>query len=294
VTEAKAGGPDLEVVVVAYGAPELLDACLGALDTTHPVVVVDNSSDPAVAAVAERHGVVYVDPGANLGFGGGVNLALRRPGRGRPDVLLLNPDAVIEPTAILALHRRLREDAGVACVAPAQVEPGDGTAVRVAWPFPSPAGAWLEAIGLGGLRRRPDFLIGSVLLIRGEALAEVGPFDERFFLYAEETDWQRRATREGWRVVWCPEISATHVGAGTGGDPTRRLTHFHASHERYMRKHFGPAGWQAYRAAVVLGSMVRGILLPGDRGRQAAVRFHLYLAGPCRREAELTPVGAAR
>ncbi len=282
----------LEVVVVAYGAPGLLDGCLGALDDAHPVVVVDNSSDPAVAEVAARHRVTYLDPGANLGFAGGVNLALAREGRGTPDVLLLNPDAVIEPGAVEALHRRLRDDPDVGCVAPGQVEPGGSTPSRVGWPFPSPAGAWLEAVGLGGLRRRPDFLIGSVLLIRGRALAEVGPFDERFFLYAEETDWQRRATDRGWRMVWCPEIPATHVGAGTGGDPTRRLTHFHASQERYIRKHFGPAGWWSYRAAVVLGSGLRGVVLPGTRGRDAAARFHLYLDGPCRREAELDPARA--
>jgi len=283
----------LEVVVVAYGAPRLLERCLGALDGTYLVVVVDNSSDPEVAGVAARHRVTYLDPGANLGFAAGVNLALAREGRGTPDVLLLNPDAVIEPWAVEALHRRLRDDPGAACVAPGQMDPADGSPSRVGWPFPSPAGAWLEAVGLGRLRRQDDFLIGSVLLLRGRALAEVGPFDERFFLYAEETDWQRRAATRGWRMVGCPEIPATHVGAGTGGDAIRRRTHFHASQERYIRKHFGAAGWRSYRAAVLLGSGLRGVLLPGARGREAGARFQLYLAGPCRREAALEPVGTA-
>jgi GT2 family glycosyltransferase len=142
----------------------------------------------------------------------------------------------------------------------------------------------VEAVGLGALRRRDDFLIGSVLLIRREALDEVGPFDTRFFLYAEETDWQWRARRLGWGVRLCPEVVATHVGAGTGGDPTRREIHFHASQERYVRKHFGTRGWWVYRAGVLAGSRVRGVVLPGGRGRVATARFHLYRQGPCRVE----------
>ena len=70
------GGPAVHVLVVAYGAARLLDTCLGELDGAYPVLVVDNSSDPDVRAVAERHGCRYVDPGHNLGFAGGVNVGL--------------------------------------------------------------------------------------------------------------------------------------------------------------------------------------------------------------------------
>jgi GT2 family glycosyltransferase len=145
----------------------------------------------------------------------------------------------------------------------------------------------VEAVGLGRLRRRVDFVIGSVLLLRARALDEVGPFDERFFLYAEETDWQRRAADLGWEAAVCVQVSAVHVGAGTGGDPSVRRTHFHASHERYLRKHFGPRGWQVYRTGVMTGAALRALVLPGRRGRDAADRFHLYRRGPCRVEAQL-------
>ena len=77
----------------------------------------------------------------------------------------------------------------------------------------------MEAAGLGRLRHRVDFLIGSVLLLGDRALTDVGGFDEQFFLYAEESDWQRRATDHGWRVALCADVTATHVGAGTSGDP---------------------------------------------------------------------------
>ena len=277
------------VVVVAYGAPDLLDRCLACLEGQFDVVVVDNSSDAAVAAVAADHEVDYVDPGRNLGFGAGANVgSSRRNGR---DVLLLNPDATISPAGLRTLHAALRADPGLAAVAPRQLDPDHGEAARVAWPFPTPSGAWLEAAGLGRLRRRADFLIGSVLLLSGPALDEVGGFDERFFLYAEETDWQRRATDHGWRVAVCEPVVATHVGAGTGGDPVVRETHFQASHERYVRKHHGTLGWWSYRAAALVGAGARSVVLRGDRRHTAGTRLRLLRTGPLRAEAALGRTG---
>ncbi len=85
--------PPVRAVVVAYGAPELLDLCLAPLAGGPAVIVVDNSSDRDVRSVVTRQGAEYVDPGTNLGFAGGVNVGLAK--RGEADVLLLNPDATI-------------------------------------------------------------------------------------------------------------------------------------------------------------------------------------------------------
>ncbi len=281
-TEPRGDQPDAEVtvLVVAYGAPDLFESCLSSLGGSFPVLVVDNSSDPSIKSVSERHGARYVDPGTNLGFGGGVNRGLALLDGQGGDVLLLNPDAQITAAGVKGLHRCLHEQPDLACVAPIQTDPVDGTPARVAWPFPTPLGAWVEAMGLGRLRDHEDFVIGSVLLMRSTALDQVGGFDERFFLYAEETDWQRRAHDLGWNVALCTEVAATHVGAGTGGDPGTREVHFHASHERYVRKHYGTIGWQVYRTGTVAGSFVRAMVLPGARGRLAANRFHLYWRGP--------------
>ena len=279
--------PGVEVVVVAFGAPELLETCLAALGGQFPVVVVDNSSHAGVLAVCSRHGARYIDPGRNLGFGGGVNVGLVHRQAPRADVLLLNPDAEIAAGDVSRLREYLHSHPGLACVGPRQIDGPGGSEDRVAWPFPTPLGAWMEALGLGRFRNRDDFVIGSVLLMRAEALDEIGRFDERFFLYAEETDWQRRASDLGWRVAVCTEVTAVHIGAGTGGDPAVREAHFHASHERYVRKHFGARGWQVYRAAVMTGAALRALILPGQRGRAAADRLHLYRVGPCRSEARL-------
>jgi GT2 family glycosyltransferase len=281
----------VEVLIVAFGAPELLDGCLEALDGRLPVVVVDNSSDPSVHDVARRHGARYHDPGTNLGFAGGVNVGMAHRLHPESDLLLLNPDAEITPDGINRLEVCLYASPRLACVAPAQVDPRDDRPARVAWPFPTPLGAWAEAVGLGRLRRGDRFMIGSVLLVSAAALTEVGRFDERFFLYAEETDWQYRALLLGWKSALCAGVVATHLGAGTGGDTTERDIRFHASMERYLRKHHGTSGWWVFRAGVGVGALVRALFLGGRRGRAAADRFHLYRIGPVRVESELDPAG---
>ena len=268
---------------MAYGSAEQLGQALAPLDGL-PCTVVDNSSSEAVRRVCKTRSVRYLDAGANRGFAAGVNIALADRLRPNADVLLLNPDAVIGPADVAELQRALAADPGLASVGPVQVDPA-GRAARVGWPFPTPARAWAEALGLGRLAAAPDeFVIGSVLLLRAEALTQVGGLDERFFLYAEETDWAYRASRMGWRHAVVKGATAVHVGAGTSSDPDRREAHFHGSQEHYARKHYGAAGWQAVRAAQIMGAAGRAAILSGDRRLAAVKRLQAYLAGPARVE----------
>ncbi len=272
-------GRAVEVVVVAYHRPDLLELALAPVAGHFPVTVVDNSSSPEVKAAAVAAGARYLDPGRNGGFAAGVNHALADRLAPDADVLLLNPDAVVDPYDVHRLSAALAGDPRLASVGPRQVD-DDGVPARVAWPFPTPGGAWLEAVGLGHLRTREDFVIGSVLLLRAEALTDVGPLDETFFLYAEETDWARRAAGRGWRHTVVQDAVATHAGGATSSDETRREQTFHASQERYYRKHFGTLGWQAARGAALAGAAVRGVVLPGERGAAARRRAMLYARGP--------------
>ena len=275
----------MHAIVVAYHFPEQLDRCLGALEHELPVTVVDNSSLREVEEVASRHGAAYIDAGGNLGFAAGVNLGLRSTHE--EDVLLVNPDAVVTPAAVQALASCLRstENGRVAAVAP-RIVGTDGAPERVAWPFPTPLRAWGEALGLGRVPARRRFVIGAVLLLRAEALADVGDFDERYFLYAEEADWQRRAYDRGWTSAVCAEAEVRHTGAGTSADPRRRELLFHAAQETYIRKWYGPAGWLLYRIAAAAGATARTVVLTGERRREARRRAVLYIRGP-RRSAAL-------
>ncbi|MEO6790663.1 MAG: glycosyltransferase [Ornithinibacter sp.] len=272
------GIPGVEVVVVAYGRADLVASCLAPLRQT-TVTVVDNSSDRQVRASTDAAGARYLDPGFNGGFAAGVNVGLADRLVPGADVLLLNPDAVIDEPSIAALQRALRAQPDLASVGPAQVD-GTGAAGRVGWPFPGPLRSWVDAIGLGRVADRPAYVIGSVLLLRAEAIDQVGGFDESFFLYAEETDWALRAARLGWRHEVVPEVTAVHLGAATSPDAGRRAAQFHASQERYLRKHHGPLGWQVARLGVLAGSIARCAALRGTRRGAARERVVLYTRGP--------------
>ncbi len=272
------GGGVPDVIVIAFGDPTPLAATLGALMEPHKIVIVDNDPRGAAEPLARRHGAIYLPQPNNPGFAAGVNAGMAMLAGSSADVLLLNPDARIEESDLRALHERLLVDARLACVAPAQH--GTSGEHRVLWPLPTPGRLWREAIGVPvAPREGRQFVVGSVLLIRRAAWEDVGPFDERYFLYAEETDWQRRAQARGWRVALCPEIHAEHDGGGTSSDPARRERLAHAGTETYIRKWYGARGWASYRAAALTAAALRS-MLPGERGRAARRRWHVYREGP--------------
>ena len=270
----------VEVVVVAYGHPSALARGPGPARRHCPSPSSTTRPRPQVRQVCADLGVRYLDAGRNGGFGGGVNLALATGWTPRADVLLVNPDAVrrratTSPpcTARCSPTRRWRR------VGPAQVDDtGSADPGRLALPVA------VAHVGRGRRSRprrrdRADFAIGSVLLLRSEALDHVGGFDERFFLYAEETDWAYRAARLGWRHAVVPSVTAIHVGAGDehrpgpARGPLPRLAG--ALPAQALRR----AGWQVARAGQLAGSAARSVL-PGGRGVAARDRLRRYLRGP--------------
>ena len=281
------GAPDVEVLVVAYGAPELLRRALEPVATL-PIVVVDNSSLSVIADLCAELGCRYVDPGRNGGFAAGVNIGLAHRQRIGSDVLLLNPDAVITPEGVRALQVALRDSPDVGSVGPRQLDEA-GKPIRVAWPYPSPLGSWLDALGLWRLRPAAGYVSGAILLLRAEALDDVGGFDERFFLYAEEADWEYRAVRRGWRHLVVDSVTAMHAGGATSSNEEKRLAHFHGSHERFLRKHYGVAGWHCARVGQLVGDLTRSVIRRGRASAALRARAKLYLRGPVRVEATFKP-----
>ncbi|WP_345752385.1 glycosyltransferase [Microbacterium rhizophilus] len=270
---------DPEIVIVAYGTPDLLRDALAPI-AGFAVTIVDNSSLPEIAAIAREAGAAYWDPGANLGFGAGVNHALARRRTPGSDVLLLNPDAVVEPEAIRRLQETLHAEPGIASVGPAQLD-ADGHRSRITWPYPDPLEYLAKTVRLERfVPVRAQYVIGSVLMLNAAALERVGGFDEEFFLYAEEADWEYRAHLAGWRNIVREDVTALHVGAATSSDAARREVFLQAGQERFLRKHHGVWGWQLARWSVVVGSLPRRLLLRGDRRRAARERGLLFQRGP--------------
>jgi glycosyltransferase involved in cell wall biosynthesis len=120
------------------------------------------------------------------------------------------------------------------------------------------------------------------LLVKGRALAELGGLDERYFLYAEESDWQLRAVHSGWTVAVAAEVQATHVGGASSSDTSRREAHFYGSAEKFARSWYGSSGWTIIRLAGLVAATRRAIT--GSPPKRAIARRTLVrlLRGPVR------------
>ena len=98
-------------------------------------------------------------------------------------------------------------------------------------------------------------MVGAFLCARAEAIASVGPMDERFFLYSEEIDWCLRARQAGWDVRHLPVMTVTHhAGRRDRGDLMAQLAH---SRSLFARKHHGCFGALGIHAALALGHLLR-------------------------------------
>ncbi len=241
------------------------------------VFVVDNASrDGSVAAVREAYPLVTVIANdANVGFGSANNQAMARATG--EFLLLLNSDAFVTPGTVAALVASLRERPDCAVAGPRLLN-GDGTLQPSCYRYPSPSRAWFENLWLSAaLPRHPvvgdyrrwahdaerdvDWVIGACFLVRRAAYEQVGGFDERFYMYQEETDWQRRMKDKGWKIHFTPSAQATHLGGASGASESARINRvFFESLDRYEHKHHGPLGLLSLRIAMVIGCFLRGVL----------------------------------
>jgi GT2 family glycosyltransferase len=145
-------------------------------------------------------------------------------------------------------------------------------------------GAWMH-----DEPRRVDWAVGAALLLRRDAVLEVGPLNERYFMYAEDLDWCWRATRKGWEIWFEPSAIVRHVGNASGakryGD-RRTKAYIANSNDFYARAH-GPVGALAYRSLNVIGSAIRyvGARRSGD-GALAGQMRALFVANLTARRAK--------
>jgi GT2 family glycosyltransferase len=256
---------DLSVLIVNWNVRDLLDACLASLqgrpadDAPKEIIVVDNGSrDGSVALVRERYPAVrLIEAPHNPGFAGGTNLAAR-VATGRA-LFVLNPDTVVEPGALRLLTRALRHDPTLGAVGPQLIE-SDGAVQSSRRRFPTPLTLFVESTPLQGrlarraisryyfddlpptVRAQPDWLVGAALLVRRTAWDDVGPLDDGYFMYFEETDWFQRAARRGWRAAYVPEARVIHhAGKSSEQNIAARHLRFTASKLRYAERYHGPA-----------------------------------------------------
>ena len=283
---------DLSIIIVNWNACDVLRDCLASLPEAAKgleteVLVVDNDShDGSVDMIrAEFPTVQVIEAGGNLGFSRGNNLALGQAcGDG---LLLLNPDTVCPPASLARLYRFMNGKENIGAVGPRLVDRDTRPTIsggffpraRFHWlGFLDPRRIWLR----GSLSQRvvfiPDrreasrpveYVMGACFLMPRRALEKVGPLDEAFFMYFEETDWCYRAHEKGLDVWYCAETEITHLeGISSEKVSLFSLEQFQKSYRVFVAKHYGKRSVWDFRLAQFFEygwkSLLRRIA-PGDR-----------------------------
>jgi GT2 family glycosyltransferase len=290
---------DLSVVIVNWNTRDLLLDCLASVREhlsrfRYEVWVVDNAStDDSVPAVRSRHPEVKVIVNeANLGFAAANNLAFRKMA-GRY-ALMLNTDTILTAGAIDQLHAFLETHPRTAMVC-GQLQNSDGsrqnsianfpsvwamlaneTLLRTLFPkkFPSKRRRYLKPIPV-------DSCIGACMLVRQEAMNQVGLLDEDYFFYFEETDWAYRMRRQGWEISFIPTARICHLQGQTAGFSAKTRIMFHRSRLIFFRKwHPGTVPFLVavvfFRLLIDLGLNGLGSLLTLGSHKESRARVSVY------------------
>lgn len=253
------------VILVTYQSQNEIGRCLGhLLESTVPleVLVVDNASSDGTGREVERllgrfAGSRFVRNDRNVGFARAVNQGIAASTG--EFILLLNPDCYVDPRAVEAAVRALQEDAGAGMAGCLLLNP-DGSEQQGARRYiPTPWRALMRVLKFDHLfprvRRLSGFVMveeplpdrtvaieavsGAFMMVRRQALAEVGVLDEAYFMHCEDLDWCMRFKQKGWRVLFVPAARAVHDrGRSSSTRPVRVEWHKHRGMVRFYRKFF--------------------------------------------------------
>lgn len=249
--------PDVSVVVVNYRSAELtvraLEAAAGAAGgLALEEIVADADSPPEELELlrSRRPRARILELRANRGFAAGNNAAIAVAG-GRY-LLLLNPDAFAREEAVVRMAEHLDGHPATGLLAPLLLNEDGSPQDNVHRRFPSLLTLFVDfcapvAFLVRGGALDPHHIprsrltgpqriahaTGAALMVRARAAAAAGPLDEGFFMYLEETEWQRRMARAGWGREVLPDARFVHLGGGSSGGHALASPHYLASIRRY-------------------------------------------------------------
>jgi N-acetylglucosaminyl-diphospho-decaprenol L-rhamnosyltransferase len=253
--------PELEIVIVSHGAEQLLRSCLQSLllhpsrRRTHVTVVDSGSRDGAPDMVQREFPEVHLIRRSNIGFSAANNVVLN--GAVAPFVLLLNPDTEVHHGTLDSSIDRMESDPSIGMVGCRLVTESGELDHACKRSFPTPVGALAHFTGIGlkpGASNQlsqyratnlgeheageVDAVNGAYMLVRREALQQVGALDEGYWLYMEDLDWCRRFWSAGWAVFYEPSGTALHVKGGSSGKRrgVKQEIAFHRGMGRFYRR----------------------------------------------------------
>lgn len=273
---------EISICIVTWNVKDYLKGCLESIrgcgiEGPHEVLVVDNHSrDGTASMVTEDFPEVRLLVNTeNAGFPRACNQAIRES-RGS-FVLLLNPDTVVHRGAPTRLMAALNAEPGAGAAGPLILK-ADGTPQEECYrDFPGLFKEFLLLTGLyrffsyrriAGSWRAPDTRgpgpveieagSGACLMLRRDALLDVGDLDERAFMHLEDMDLCLRLRRRGWKILLAPEARITHFGMGSSLKVLPRIRAMaYESRYKFFRIHRGRARAELFRVMVLLGMAAR-------------------------------------
>jgi len=257
----------LSVIIVNYNAGSfLLDAVNTVLDlgTAAKVIVVDNGSvdhsmDKLDHLAVSQPLLTCIRNKTNVGFAKACNMGISFTDE-NDDLLFLNPDCVMKPDALDKMLTCLRSNPQTAMVGPLLLN-NDGTEQAGGRrSTPTPWRSFVRIFGLSKLSERypklfSDFLLhqqplpediveveaisGSCMLVRREAIKDIGLLDEGYFMHCEDLDWCMRFRREKWKIMFVPSARVLHYkGVSSSMHSLFVEWHKHRGMMRFYRKFF--------------------------------------------------------
>ncbi|MCZ7592850.1 MAG: glycosyltransferase family 2 protein [Kiritimatiellae bacterium] len=235
---------NVAAIVLNWNRPQETAACCQALAAqSHRdlhIWVIDNGSTANTADDLRRTcpNAIVIRLDENRGFAGGVNVGIRAAqSKEHMDFYwLVNNDALCEPETLERMLEVAQRDPQIAAIGCETIEGAEGNTKRVAAgkrlrpPFYIP----LEA----KTADKVDYICGASLLIRSEALEDVGLLNENYFFLFEDADWAFRAKHKGWKIAVAEGDLVRHTGSATVGTLSRlQAAHYRASYIRFLRDH---------------------------------------------------------
>lgn len=263
---------ELSIIITSYKNPELLKVCIDSIKkqldlpvSKYEIIVSDSATEEATELMMQEFfpELIFIPSQKNIGFGGTVNAGLKIA-KGAY-ILILNGDIVVKKNAIEKLLDYIKNNPSVGMVVP-QLLNFNETHQLSTFRFYTPLTILYRRTFLGKMpfakkhldnflmkdfdyqkTKKVDWIMGSSLMVRKEAVAKVGPMDMRFKLYFEDTDWCRRFWENGYGVIYFPEAKMYHYhGRGSAGKSilatllSNRLAWIHiASAIKYFHKYAG-------------------------------------------------------
>lgn len=259
-------------VVVDYHAESALTRCVESLrlNGVEEIVVVENGTPGSTASVLAGDGVRLVEPGLNLGYGRGANRGVAQISD-KELILIANPDVIVHHGAVAALVAALDAEPTVALVGP-QIRRPDASVYPSHRVFPNFWLAGLHALLAPVWANNPatrryrsrhedgsvDWVSGACFMVRARAFEDVGGFDERYFMFAEDMTLCWDVHQRGWDVAAVDEAVVTHVEGLSRQRATRSMIWAH--HRSALRFEWHSARGLR-RALVPLAALVLGLRL---------------------------------